>query len=482
MKRLALAANQFAVAAASFLCVLTNSANAGTANYFGHQISIEQKDDGLKALLVDGKKIDEDSYVQVEKSASMSGAGIVVVSLFSGMSGCSDRKLLISFAKDKPLQTAAHDDEDCREIDYEIGKYRVIFTIDARPLQDGLRWTWTPGGGLTAPEKVAFQPDPRKNWANLPSQQVNRPAELFNFADIGAQLHGLIGNDFREAIEIIDGTGYGGKKGEMYVGWSFRQHMGDSTGSVVIADFRSHRVFVAWKAENKKIIVRPEVAQWPHAARAELKTWAEPWYQDGRDSAATVAEDHQPQAAAAPAAQTTLPATLQTPASVATPALANVSRAVTLESYETILAKEREGLKAIAALDVATLPATEAKQRLQAIAAKLDQDVGFVPSSSDDPRLHDIYVTGARGGISKAFDAIRLWEGAEVAKLAADPRRLQAEYPKLHALKVLEFKDIEASLLRDDIERFVNNPNLSAAEIRQLARRALTDDGQQLNG
>jgi hypothetical protein len=42
---------------------------------------------------------------------------------------------------------------------------------------------------------------------------------------------------------------------------------------------------------------------------------------------------------------------------------------------------------------------------------------------------------------------------------------------RLHAQKVLQFKDVEASLLRYDIERIVNNPNLGTAEMRDLARR-----------
>lgn len=156
------------------------------------------------------------------------------------------------------------------------------------------------------------------------------------------------------------------------------------------------------------------------------------------------------------------------------------SSAPTLETYEAILAKERTGLQTIAAFDLATTSPADAKQKLKAMAAQLDQDIGWVPSSSDDPKLHDIYVAGARAGIKKAFKEIRLWEGDEIGKLPSDRARFESEFSKLHAQKVLEFRDVEASLLRDDIERLVNNPNLSAVEICDLAKHALADDGQKL--
>jgi hypothetical protein len=115
------------------------------------------------------------------------------------------------------------------------------------------------------------------------------------------------------------------------------------------------------------------------------------------------------------------------------------------------------------------------------MAAQILRDIGDIPSSSDDPRLHDIYVAGARSGIAEAFAQIRLWEGEALARLVSDRHRLKTEYPRLHAEKVLQFRDVEASLLRDDIARIVNNPNLSAADMRDLARRALADDGQKIS-
>ena len=88
----------------------------------------------------------------------------------------------------------------------------------------------------------------------------------------------LIGGDFDEAIGIIEGTGSGEFDGDYFVGTSSVAHMADETGSLIVADRRARQVFIAWKAEGKKIVVRPEVKEWPEAPRRFLKDWAEPWY------------------------------------------------------------------------------------------------------------------------------------------------------------------------------------------------------------
>jgi hypothetical protein len=52
---------------------------------------------------------------------------------------------------------------------------------------------------------------------------------------------------------------------DYFVGTSSVAHMADETGSLIVADPRARQVFIAWKAEGKKIIVRPEVKEWPEA-------------------------------------------------------------------------------------------------------------------------------------------------------------------------------------------------------------------------
>jgi hypothetical protein len=351
MKRLAGTSIKTALCAVAALNFGVNPAPAATGDYFGHKISIENIGDDFKALNVDGKEVERASQVFIDRTASVGEVDIVVASLGSGMVSCSLQTFFIVFAKGNSTQTFSPGD-DCRGYDYEIKPESISFTIAPSPSQDGEKRRWTPAGGLTAPEKIAFMPDPAQTWANVRLANVSRPAILFQFSDINAQLHELIGKDFADVISIVDGVGHGEFKDEMYVGTSCMQHMCGDVEALVIADVPSRRVYLAWKLENKAIVVRPEVTQWPKAARIELKTWAKTWQKAGNDDAAL----QQPMAA---------PQT-------------HVEAAPTLDAYEAILAKQRDGLKAIAGFDYSSLSPTDAKQHLKTMAAQLDLAVGPV--------------------------------------------------------------------------------------------------------
>ena len=43
------------------------------------------------------------------------------------------------------------------------------------------------------------------------------------------------------------------------------------------ADPATKRIYLAWKPQDQKIIVRPEVKEWPVTARDALRDWAATW-------------------------------------------------------------------------------------------------------------------------------------------------------------------------------------------------------------
>lgn len=154
----------------------------------------------------------------------------------------------------------------------------IYFSVEPTPSVAGWRWIWTPDKGVGARIEFTYRTDPAKNWANLRASRLSHPADLFKFADIGQQLRKLIGGDFDEAIAIIDGVGSGEFQGDYFVGTSSFPHMAEETGALIVADPRTREVFVAWKAERKKIVTRPDVKAWPEIPGRFLKNWAEPWY------------------------------------------------------------------------------------------------------------------------------------------------------------------------------------------------------------
>jgi hypothetical protein len=263
-----------------FLAVATaGPAIADTANFFGHDVLIagwQGKHQDQQVLRIDGKQIASADLIFIEESATIGGVNVILASLHASDVFCAPRATLITLVKGK-APVLVTPDADCRATAAEIGKSSVTFTVAPRPIRDGMKVTWTPAAGLGPSETIAFRPDPQKSWANLLASQVESPGDLFSFADIGAQLRDALGRDYAKAIEIIDGTGYGAFKRDAYVGSSCKPHNCDDTGALVVADIPSRRVFVAWKARDEKIVVRPDVAGWPLSARRELRQWAQPW-------------------------------------------------------------------------------------------------------------------------------------------------------------------------------------------------------------
>jgi len=259
-------------------------ASAEVADFFGHKVLIAAVEEGGQSLTVDGKQLATADMIFIEKSGTVGGVDVLVTSLHIGGSFCAPQPTLVTFEKGKPAQTVAPADTNCRQAEVDLGKEKITFSVAPSPSQDGVKWTWTPASGVGPSEKIAFQPDPQKSWANLRSSTVDRPAELFRFGDIGAQIRDAVGADVVQAVELLNGNGSGAFKGDAYVGTSCMPHRCDEAGALVFADVASRRVFVAWKAPDKQIVVRPAVTDWPQSARLELKNWAKPWY--GAKSAA----------------------------------------------------------------------------------------------------------------------------------------------------------------------------------------------------
>jgi hypothetical protein len=265
--------------------VAATPGHAATSSHFGHKFDISAGDGDDKAVLIDGKAVGRAEEISIDQTATIDGVGVAILSLSPGGNACDGDVLVVSFPKDKPFRADTLNSE-CREITPAVHDRDIHFSVEPTPSRGGWRWIWTPDKGVGARIDLPYRTDPEKNWANLRASRVSHPADLFKFADIGRQLRHLIGGDFDDVIAIIDGVGSGEFQGDYFVGTSSLPHMAEETGALIVADPQRRRVFIAWKAENKKIVVRPHVREWPETPRGILKDWAEPWRKPRQDGAA----------------------------------------------------------------------------------------------------------------------------------------------------------------------------------------------------
>jgi hypothetical protein len=259
------------------LAALSQVCKAETYQQFGHKIEITEQSGEERKLIVDGKLLEHDYSILIDETAIVGGWGVIIFSKSGGGNACDGDKFVVSFPQGKPLHVDGPIG-DCLTIDYKIHDGDIVFSTTPSPSNEGHRWTWNPVTGFARVENIAFRPQAGKTWDDLRSRDIHHPSELFNYSDIGSQLKSLLGSDYGDALPTIEGPGSGEFKGDYFIGTAIMAHMGGETGSLVIADIRARTLYVAWKAVDKKIAIRPDIAKWPERLRFYLKEWAKPWY------------------------------------------------------------------------------------------------------------------------------------------------------------------------------------------------------------
>jgi hypothetical protein len=267
-----------ALIAIAFLPALVAASQDTPKRYFGHEVQLLSGNDGETRLVVDGRELVRHEIIGIDEAAIVGGVGVVIGYSGSGGNACDQPPFVLSFPGNKaprfdgPLDT-------CSEVIHVIGKDEIQFEVKALPGRDGERWLWTPQSGFQSAGSIKHVPSPEKTWSVLRSRKVDHPYpwELFDYAEIASQIHALLGPEEQEFLPIITGVGSGDFQGDMYVGTSCTPHMCDDTGALIVADLERERVFLAWKTENRPIIVRPPIKEWSHSGRVALRDWSKTW-------------------------------------------------------------------------------------------------------------------------------------------------------------------------------------------------------------
>ncbi|NTH25657.1 hypothetical protein G6K83_11295 [Agrobacterium rhizogenes] len=263
------------IAAIAVLLTASAAQSMEIKTFFGHEIGITGEDPDLM-LQIDGRTVLKDAIITLSEITLVAGVPTIVGERSSGGNACDGSPFVISFPDggapkfDGPI-------DSCAPVTMENKKDRLEFHTTPLPGRDGESWSWTPSDGLKALPSVAFTPDASKGWANIRERTLQHPADIFKYREIAQQLDDLLGTDKAVFESIIVGVGEGTFQGDDYVGTSCTPHMCDSTGAIIYLSTTDRKVFIAWKPDGQKIVVRPEVKQWPEKPRRELKQWAEKW-------------------------------------------------------------------------------------------------------------------------------------------------------------------------------------------------------------
>ena len=246
-----------------------------TTRMFGRTITVSDGDEG-QVLIIDGEQILTEIYISIDKDIVVDGIPALVGTASPGGNACEGAPFVISLEKgEAPILSGPI--ETCVAMEMSEESDQLIFASQAIPGRDGERWAWSPAGGFEEQSSVAFAPDIGKGWAELGRDSLSHPSGLMNYAEIAVDIDALLGDDKDLFETLITGPGSGEYKGSLYVGTACMAHNCEAAQALILADTRQRQIYLAWKAEDEKIVVRPPVGEWPALARVELRAWAVQW-------------------------------------------------------------------------------------------------------------------------------------------------------------------------------------------------------------
>lgn len=242
---------------------------------FGQDVAITTKDDG-ETLTVGGVEMMKDRYVSLHEIGVVAGVPVAVGTSSNGGNACDGSTFVVSF----PAGAAARLDgplDECVGVDAELKGDRIELSTTAIPGRDGKRWDWTPDTSFQETGTFAFAPNATKGWAELRERTASHPSDLLDYAEIGRRITQLAGSDEPLVVRILTGVGSAEFKGDWFVGWSCTPHMCTDEEAIVAASLSGREIYLAWKPDDEKIVVRPPVQEWPETAKGELREWAAKW-------------------------------------------------------------------------------------------------------------------------------------------------------------------------------------------------------------
>lgn len=246
-----------------------------SARFFGYRLEMPRDEDG-RTLRIDGVKLLKNWYLDIEEVAVVAGVPVIIGSSSNGGNACESSPFVVSFPKegkprlDGPLDT-------CSGTGHQLTANGIEFFSAAIPGREGERWQWTFVNAFTKLPSTTFEPDRTKGWAQLRERTAGHPSDLLDYGEIATRIYQLLGPDKQSVLPILTGVGSASFEGDWFIGQVCRPHSCGAEEGIVVASLGKREIYLAWKPENKKIVVRPPVSQWPEKAKSALREWAKKW-------------------------------------------------------------------------------------------------------------------------------------------------------------------------------------------------------------
>lgn len=156
----------------AFGCAIATSASSVEINQFaGREVQIKEK--GFqKALVVDGKELHVNQYINLESVFALENTLIIVGSSSDADNACDSAIFVLSIPFfGSPLFDGPQN--SCSSISHEVNGSKILFSSSKVPGRDVERWEWTVDGGIKSLGVTHFQPDRNavEGWLKMRSRR-----------------------------------------------------------------------------------------------------------------------------------------------------------------------------------------------------------------------------------------------------------------------------------------------------------------------
>ncbi|WP_139276032.1 hypothetical protein [Pararhizobium antarcticum] len=241
----------------------------------GHRLVVEGPF-SERVLRIDGRKVHENAFIFIQHRGSIDGVDFVVGTSSAGGNACEGAPFVVSAPPEDDVKFEGPIDS-CAFMNVTIEEDRVVFAADPLPDRESERWEWTPASGLRQIASEAFTADNAKGWDDVTPDGVTHPGDLMGFGGLTDAIEDLLGSDRQSFAELIVGIGSGTFENGYFVGSACPKFICLEAGAFIAANPADQTLYLAWKPEGEKIIVRPAVTEWPKPARLALRDWAAQW-------------------------------------------------------------------------------------------------------------------------------------------------------------------------------------------------------------
>ncbi|MFZ2102777.1 MAG: hypothetical protein WAU86_19660 [Oricola sp.] len=229
--------------------------------------------DGEKIVTFGGEEIGRDFQAWFERTATVAGTEVALISLGAGGNACGPYTLIV-WPDESGAVRADTLGDDCTQPAPAVSDYAIQFVPYLGPGESLPAYSWTPEEGFRVAGMLQFVPQPGTGWDDLAADPGLHPERYLSNEALYDYATEIIGGELRQYATGLQTASDMEKIGDgIYAGSGCVAHDCGSANSLIVVDFNANKAWFAQFREGK-IAQWPAPDMWPAVARDALEQFS----------------------------------------------------------------------------------------------------------------------------------------------------------------------------------------------------------------